>query len=175
LGLIFGIVGFFVYYKSNNIWGFICAEVIAALSSALKSGTLLSWMRNAFGREVQIKARTSYKVVSSISMIIGALVSGAVTSQLGLEVGWLMASLALMILVCTAALILQFLPSGRNYEGVGGGGDVSLDLSIVSVFKHVTSHPTLLTIIIALALLQFSAMPVNMYWALIAREQGLAA
>ena len=87
-------IAFVVYYFSTTFWGFIIAEIIAAISVTFLSGALDAWLKDALdyhaykGSLTRVVSRG--EIVRNMFVIIGSL-TGAYIGQFDLAKPWLIA------------------------------------------------------------------------------------
>lgn len=135
-------LGFLIYWKSNSVAGFICAEVIAALGSTFHTGAFQAWLvdrlnhhgfqgniMDVFSRECQLNA---------VAKITGALL-GAALGDKDLALPWLLGGLVVITCGIVAAVFMKeenFVPQKFSFRD----GLSSMRETITTSYSYAKQH-----------------------------------
>lgn len=160
-----------VYFESTNIYMFIAAEILAALSFTFASGALDAWMvdslekKGDFNSPVENQAPLIFShagIVGKIAMLLGGLVGayiGSVNLALPFGAG---ATVALAALLVSIFFIHEDFKSKKVLSLISGLtqiGQVAKDS-----INYGIRHKVILWLIFSSMLAMFAFQPLNMYW-----------
>lgn len=167
LSSLFMIVGLLVYFESINIFMFVIAEVILALSLTFASGALDAWMVDSMENKGYI-GRVDF--VFSHAAIIGK-VSALLAGLIGAYIGSISLALPFGVgaVVALAALLVSVFFIRENFtqkKTLNLGTSLSqLGMVAKDSITFGANHKVIFWLILSSILAQLAFQPLNMYWA----------
>lgn len=159
-------VGMIIYAISSNIWGFILAEMVAAIGTTFKTGAFKSWVVDSLhhngykGDITKVFAREN--IYHKISSGIGAIV-GTKLAILGMSMPWLVSGICLISLGIVANLILEENYFKHKKFSWGLGWKTILETMKTSIqYSH--KSRAVRFVLCATFILIMTVQTLNMYW-----------
>ena len=168
-------VSMFIYGYSHTFWGFVIAEVVAAVGSTFKSGAFQAWMVDSLkhhgyeGSCTQIFARE--RLIRQIGGGIGA-VMGSYLMVVDQSLPWFFGASVLGITTIVAWTTMEeeyFVKIAFSW----GKGWAAMKNVAVSSIRYGMDHKAVRFVLIITAIQIFAVQALNMYWQPFFKGQGL--
>ncbi|MFA6432372.1 MAG: MFS transporter [Candidatus Paceibacterota bacterium] len=168
-------VSMFIYGYSRTFWGFVIAEVVAAIGSTFKSGAFQAWMVDSLkhhgyeGSCTQIFARE--RLIRQIGGGIGA-VTGSYLMAVDQSLPWFFGASILGITTIVAWTTMEeeyFVKTAFSW----GKGWASMKSVAVSSIHYGMDHKAVRFVLIITAIQIFAVQALNMYWQPFFKDHGL--
>lgn len=166
LSCFFSMLFLLIYFKSSNIYMFITAEILAALSFTFASGALDAWMVDSLEKKGYVgKVDFIFShaaIIDKIAILLAGLIGGylgSVNLALPFGVGALVAFASLLV---ATFFIKEDFVQKKTLNLIGGLNQlrrVAAD-SVTYGFRHKVVFWLILSSILA----TFTFQPLNMYW-----------
>jgi len=159
-------ISLFVYGSSHTIWGFILAEILAAISRTFENGAFQAWLVDSLKHHgddgAQTKVFANVNILTKVSGSLGAI-AGAYLAVKNIALPWFVGGTMMIAVTILAQLIMKEEYFVRKTFSWRQGFSSMREVAISSV--HYGLHHHAVRFILIITCLQiFAVQPLNMYW-----------
>ena len=169
-------VSMFIYGASHTFWGFVCAEILGAISKTFKSGAFQAWLVDSLkhhgyeGAFSQIFAREN--LIVQIGGGLGAI-TGSYLAVQNFSLPWFAGGVLMVLVTITAQLTMKEEYFVRTLFSWKKGLCSMRDIAVKSV-QYGRHHKAVRFILIITFIQIFAVQALNMYWQPLFNSHGLA-
>lgn len=170
IGLFIHSLSFLIYFMSKNFWQFLIAEIICAFATTCISGALEALVvdsLNHYGYEGKLEKIFRRAEIRRLGVIIGAIIGGLI-GEFNLAWPWLASSTSFFLLGLMVVYFFKedyFIKPNKienNFESIK---KIAQDSVLYGVKNH-----SLMFVILFLSILSLITQPLNMYWAIVFKD-----
>lgn len=170
-------LGTLMYGWFGGFWGFVLAEIVAAIGATFANGALKAWLVDSLnhhgytGELTVIFGRA--KLIKEIGGGVGAIL-GAYLATIDGRIPWYVGGLTMIVVTFAANAVMDEVYFKKKKFSFLQGLHHMRDTAVVSI-QYARNHGAARFVLLVTGIQIFSVMALNMFWQPFFKERGIAA